>query len=333
MTKNPCLSALFGACLLAAASLRADNASEAAGFKSALADNLKAGSSFLAEPFGKGLAFMVGSQNFSPVDAKSLLGFNLGLGAGVSTTKIDKSGVKSAALSNGTDLSGLAAGLPDALPLPLATFNAHVGLPKVLFFETLDLGVKVNTFNVSSEELKVDFSGGGAELRGNIFEAGLVSPVTLTLGLGFEQLRTELRFAKKSEPASGSFGAASYSGTSKYLMDLDSTLNVATVKASVSRKLLFVTPYVGGAINVISGETNFRTAHEGSLTFTGAGGPNATISGVIEGKASKPAPALDARLAAGLELHLFFLYLAFGGEYGVISGGSGAHGQIGLQFR
>src|SRR5690606_30068270 len=130
-----------------ASGLKAGTAENAAlGYRAALGDNLKAGSAFLAEPFAKGLAFAVGSQNFSPVGAKSLLGFNLGAGAGVSSTLIDKSGLKSAALNNGTDLSEMAEGLPAALPLPLATFNGHIGLPKVLFFEALDLGIKINAF-------------------------------------------------------------------------------------------------------------------------------------------------------------------------------------------
>lgn len=327
------LLTLFCSLFLAAGGLRADNASEALAFQTALADNLKLGSAFLAEPLVKGLAFAVGSQSFSPVQAKPLLGFNVGLGMGASTTGIDKAALKAAAQSNGTSLSGLAAGLPDSLPIPLGSLNAHIGLPKFFFFEAVDLGVRLSSLDVSSSDTSIKLAGSAFELRGNIFEAGLVSPVTLTLGLGFEQLRTEFRVKKALAATSGSYGAASYSGESRYKVDLDSTINLSTFKASISRKFFFITPYAGLALNMLSGDSTLRSAHEGTLTFDNAGGAPYVLSGTIEGKSVKAAPGFDAKVAAGLELSLFALYLGFGGEYGILSQGVGGHGQIGLQFR
>jgi hypothetical protein len=331
MRQSPCKYALFAlGLLLMAPGLKAGTAENAAsGYRAALGDNLKAGSAFLAEPFAKGLAFAVGSQGFSPVGAKSLLGFNIGAGLGAGLTMIDKAGLKSAALGNGTDLSGLADALPASLLVPLGTLNARIGLPKVLFFEALDLGIKVNALNFAADSVTVGMSGMGLELRGNVFEAGLVSPVTLTLGLGHERLSTDLRFTQAPVAINGDFDGVSYAGNVKSTSHMESQIDLTTLKASVSRKFLFFTPYAGAALNLLSGEASFRSAQEGSLTFGGSH----TITEPIEGKASKPAPGMDVRLGAGFELSFFFLYFAFGGEYGVVSQGMGGHGQVGLQFR
>lgn len=308
------------------------NAEAAANYQTALGDNLKAAAAFLADPFAKGLAFATGSQAFSPVQAKPLLGFNLGLGAGASVTPIDRGGLKAAAKANGTDLDELAKGLPDQLPLALGSLNAHVGLPKLAFFESMDLGLRLSGLNVAQDTASVNLSGFGVELRGNVFEAGLVSPVTLTLGLGFEQLKTEVRFTQASQSLSGTFEGASYSGNTRFVGQLDSQIQQMRLKASVSRKLLFFTPYAGLALDMNSGDTSFRWAQEGTLTFTGLGGGAAT-AGTVEGRATKPAPGLDTRLAAGFELSFLALYLAVGGEYGALSQGAGGHVQLGLQFR
>lgn len=319
------------ACLAGPARLAATNAQAAADYQAALSDNMKAISAFLADPLGQGLAFAASSQGFTPVEAKPLLYFNLGIGAGVSTTLVDKSGAKAAASQNGTDISASIDSLPASLPIPLGQVNAHLGLPKVLFFESNDIGLRLLGLNVDNADVSVALSGLGVELRGNVFEAGLVSPVTFTLGLGFDSLKTSLHSASKAAAYSTTFGGSNLSGNTQALFDVESQVTSATLKAVVSRKFVFITPYAGLALNVVSGDTEVRFAQKGILTVTGSG-PTAYTADTIEGKSSKPVPALEARLGGGLEMSFFFFYLALGGEYGLVSGGSAAHGQVGLQF-
>lgn len=329
------ISALFlgFSLILAPATGHADNASNAADYQSALSDNLKVGSSFLAGTFGKGLAFALGSQAFSPVSARPLLGFNLGLSGGASFTKIDKADLLVKALNNGTDLQGQADGLPDQLPLPLALLNAHIGLPKFLIFEKVDLGLRGGDLDLRGGELNAKISALGAELRGNVFDAGLLSPVTLTLGLGWDRLNTQLHFSKDQGAYSANYNGSTISGDTRSVADLDSQLDQWSLKATVSRKFLFFTPYAGAAFNLISGENKFRSAQEGTLTFSNGLDSDAQLTQAIEGVATELAPSMDLRLGAGFELSFFAFYLGVGGEYGVVSGGAGGNIQMGLSFR
>lgn len=325
--------AILLACLAGRAQAASTNAEAASEFEALASDNYKAVSAFLAEPLGKGLAFATAGQSFSPVAAKKTLGFNLGFGLGVSTTNIDKSGAKASAAQNGVDISAMVNDLPASLPIPLGQVNAHVGLPPLLFFESNDLGLRLQALNVASSDVNLSMTGFGAEFRGNVFEEGLVSPVTFTLSLGLDSLRTEIRSASKAESYSASYSGATLAGTSQTLFDVDSQITSVNLKGVVSRKLLFIKPYVGAALNVVSGDTTVRMAQKGALSVTGLGGGTATTASVIEGKSTKPAPSLEARLGGGLEFHVFFFYLAFGGEYGVVSGGGAGYGQLGFQFR
>lgn len=321
------------ACFAARAQAATDNIEAAAEYQAALTDSMKSISAFLAEPLAKGLAFAAGSQGFSPVQAKPLLGFNLGFGIGAGTTSIDKSGAKASAAQNGADITETINGLPASLPIPLTQVTGHFGLPKLLFFESNDLGLRLLALNAANEDVNVKLNGFGVEFRGNLFEAGLVSPATLTLSLGLDTLSTEIRSTTKAAAYSTSYAGADFAGNTQYLFNVDSQVSVATLKAVVSRKFLFITPYAGAALNVVSGDTTVSMAQKGVLTVTGLPGGPASTSTLIEGKGMKPAPAVEARLGGGLELSFFFLYLSLGGEYGVVSGGAAGYGQLGVQFR
>src|ERR1035438_1749454 len=59
-------------------------------YNATLPGELSGFSEALNGPLVKGLAFAAGSQDFAPADAKPTLGFNLGVGAGLSVSNIDK---------------------------------------------------------------------------------------------------------------------------------------------------------------------------------------------------------------------------------------------------
>jgi hypothetical protein len=329
--------ALCAVLLGCGAALRASNASNAAAYEAALAKNLGAASAFLADPLNKALAFSVASQGFAPPTAKPLLGFNLGGGVGLATTVLDKGGVKASADNNGADLNAFAQGLPDSLPVPLGSLNLHFGLPKLGFFDALDVGVKYRGLNVASDKVGITMTGLGFEVRGNLFEAGLVSPVNLTLGLGVDTLKTELRLRGDEENFTGSFndggGSSNITGTTNLFVNVDSQIISTNLFATVSRKFLFVEPYLGLGLNVISGDTTVVGGQVVNLSFAGGGGPTVSLAKTIEGKNTKPAPSLDSRVAGGLVFHIFVVYLELGGEYGIVSGGTGGHVQFGFKFR
>ena len=199
-------------------------------FQAALASNLQDAGGFLADPMAKAFAFSTGSQSFSPVKAKGVPHFNLGVGLGVNTTVIDKSGVKAAAKQGGADLTAFAAGLPDSLPIPMASINAHVGLPGFLIFDSTDIGLRFAGLTVANADTNVKINSGGLEFRGNVFEEGLVSPVTLTLGLGIDQLKTEIHSLGQAQSLSNTYGGYTRTGTVQYGFDLDSTTLATALK-------------------------------------------------------------------------------------------------------
>lgn len=313
-------------------SARATAQAAADTYVSDLGRGLDDSSKFVADTFARSLGFTAGLGRLAPPAAHGLLGFDLSVGALAGFTRLDKAGLLNAAANNAFDAKAYAASLPDTLPLPLGLISAHLGLTRLLFFESVDVGLRYGALDLSDSGsgAALNFSLWGAEIRGNLFEAGLVSPATLTLGLAFDQMSASAAYSSSLASASGSYAGYAFSGTQGFDTQLNAKVQVVSLQASVSRKFIFITPYFGLVGQVASGDAQFSTADTGSVTFQGA--PNSNATGRVEGRASVPVAPYEAKLGGGFSLGLGLLGIHLGAEYGLISGSYGGQAQIGLAF-
>ncbi|HXC65205.1 MAG TPA: hypothetical protein VNZ67_12665, partial [bacterium] len=160
----------------------------------------------LTGPLVQGLAFAAGSQDFAPADAKPTLGFNLGVGAGLSVSNLDKA----AALAQGmqgnktvnptVDISELTSNIPSSIPVGLGQINAHLGLP--LGF---DVGLRYDALDATLDQSSVDLAGYTAEIRHDLLTEGLITPVTLTIGAGYSRLYGKIHVQSSDYTASGTY--------------------------------------------------------------------------------------------------------------------------------
>lgn len=300
-------------------------------YEDSLSRNLSAAAGFLAENSARGLAFATGAQAFSPVEARGLGHFNVGLSLGLGATPIDKTAAREAASNAGSDVNGYIDSLPAALPLPLGGLNVHAGLPGFLLFKSTDLGARLGGYRAASNDGSLEVASGGLEFRGNVFEAGLSAPLTLTLGLSVDRLTTQVRSLSQPQSFSSTYNGYTRSGSYRHGLDLDGEALATALKASVSRSFLFLTPYGGLSLVALHGQNTLRSYETGTVTSTGPGG-SATADITVEGRSTQPLASLELRAGAGLEIGLGLVYLAFGVEGGAVSKGIAAHGQFGVKF-
>jgi hypothetical protein len=309
---------------------RASAAATAAQYNAVLPGELSGFSGAVAGPLVDGLAFAAGSQDFAPADAKPTLGFNIGVGAGLSVSNIDKAvalaqGMDSNKGGNPTvDLSLLTSSVPSSIPVGLGQVNAHLGLPF-----GFDVGLRYDQLDATLGQNNVNLKGYTAEIRHDLLTEGLITPVTLTLGGSYSRLFGTLHLQSSDYTVTGSYGGSNLSGSTHSTLDAVSDINVYSVEATLSRSLIIVTPYLGVKADNYSGGTKVTTAQDGVVTLS----PGGNTKPHLEGSASQIAPSSEVRVGAGLKFNLVFVYLELGGEYGLISNIGAGHAQIGAQFR
>lgn len=296
-----------------------------ADYNAALPGQLGALSGSLTGPLVGSLAFAAASQEFAPAGAKPTLGFNLGAGFGLGVANLDKAAALAAGAAgpNGVDLSQLDSSLPATLALGLGQLNAHLGLP--LGF---DLGLRYDSLDAPLGAGSVNLTGYAFELRHNLLEEGLVVPVTLALGAGYSRLQGNVHAQSPDYNASGSYEGQVLAGTTHSVVDLDSDVSTYTLRATLSRGLLLLSPYLGAALDFYSGGGTLTVAQEGNVTVAGQ-----PVAARLAGSASQSAPTYELRGAAGVKFNVLLAYLELGAEYGFVSNIAAGHAQLGIDFR
>ena len=127
---------------------------------------------------------------------------------------------------------------------------------------------------------------------------------------------------------SGTYNGSALAGSTHSALDVDTDINSYSLRATLSRSLIFVTPYVGVSADAYSGGSKVTASQVGTVTVGGF-----PVDGTLSGSASQIAPSYDLRGAAGLKFNLVWLYAEFGAEYGFVSGIGGGHAQVGVDFR
>jgi hypothetical protein len=326
MRRTTLLYALSG--LLVAATAHAIPSGTAATYNAALPGELTALSGAITGPLVDSLAFATASQEFAPPGAKPTLGFNIGVGFGLSLNNIDKAAALAAGASSNSaptavDLGLMASSLPSTIPVGLGSVNAHLGLP--LGF---DLGLRYDNLNTGLGANQIDLTGYSADIRHNLLTEGLVTPVTLAIGASYSRLYGNVHAQSDDYAVSGTYDNATLGGTTHSTLDVDTDISSYSLRATVSRSLIFVTPYLGASADAYSGGTKVTAAQVGHVTVNGT-----PVDGTLSGSASQIAPSYDLRGAAGLKFNLVWLYAELGAEYGFISGIAGGHAQVGVDFR
>ena len=327
MRRSTLLYAFAG--LLVAAQAQATAPGSAATYNAALPAELTSLSAAITGPLVDSLAFATASQEFAPPGAKPLLGFNLGVGFGMSLNNIDKAAALAAGTGANTganptvDLGLLSSSLPSTIPVGLGSVNAHLGLPF-----GFDLGLRYDNLNTGLGANQIDLTGYSADIRHNLLTEGLITPVTIAIGATYSRLYGNVHAQSDDYTFNTTYGGVPLAGTTHSTLDVDTDINAYSLRATVSRSLIFVTPYLGASADAYSGGTKVTAAQVGHVTVN-----SVPADGILSGSASQIAPTYELRGAAGLKFNLIWLYAELGAEYGFISGIGGGHVQVGIDFR
>ncbi len=294
-------------------------------FKSATEKPLR----FLGDVMQRNVAFTTGSHGFGPVAAHKLLGFNVTLWGGGAVTPIDKSGANSGV--SDASVKELINALPAVVPSILGGLNAKVGVPAFLFFEHADVGLRYGGLGLSDSKNSINYTDIGFDFRGNVLEAGLMTPITLTLGLSADYFKGDFKVSTGKVTVSDSSSVPGYSitGTLDGEMGIEMQNVGVALKAVVSRSFLFFTPYFGLGAQINTGSAMPYFKESGQATATG--GSATAIN--WKSQVSTPVQAMDVRLGAGFELNPAVFFISANAEYGIVSGGIGGSAQIGVNFR
>lgn len=328
--KKIVLLALF---TLAAGGLRATTAStDMDSYVAGLQQDYTKYASWFSSQFSGAAGAMAGSSYGEPPAALGLGHFEIGLIPGATMSPLDVDNLKNLQLT-ALNSGDLANNMPTVLPIPLGRLRAHLGLPGFFIFDGTDVGLCFGGLNTSAGDLSIDMSTLGLDFRGNLLKEGLTTPLNLALGLVIDQARGKLVMKKTDTSSSVSNGyTQTTTNTTSFTLDFQDV--AVEVKAVASKKLLFIEPYAGLGVQVNSGSSQCTLSSTGTSEVVNNGNPSdkSTQSLTIEGKGDDPVKALDAKLMGGIQIDIFVLYLALGGEYGFISNGYGVHGALGLSF-
>jgi hypothetical protein len=192
----------------------------------------------------------------------------------------------------------------------------------------LDLGLRYSTLNTALGENTMNLTGYSVDLRYDLLREGLITPVTVALGLTYGRMSGNVHAQSNDYAVAGNYNGATLAGSTRSILDVDTDINSYSLRATVSRSLIVVEPYIGASLDTYSGGSKVTVAQEGNVTVNGT-----PVNGRLEGSASQIAPTYDVRAAAGLKFNIVWLYAELGGEYGLVSSIGGGHVQVGVDFR
>jgi hypothetical protein len=281
---------------------------------------------------------------------------HFGLGLTVGATTIPWASVSSIATNLGIVVPAeLKAIETYGMPLPAYTADVRLGG----FLLPFDVGVKVgyippDAMKQAGLPMSADYLLVGADIRfGLLKDEGFVP--ALSIGAGYNYMKGKIGVPNL---LGGAIAIANFQDPSDLSMHnlslTDPTLDLAwdtsviEAKAQLSKRLLILTPYVGGAISYSLG------AHAGgglssTLQFDGHNITQAEIDQINQAyaAASQTPPDLSTtgimvqkavgnslayRVYGGVSLDLLFIYLDLGAAYNISSGSLGGSVNVRLAF-
>lgn len=208
-------------------------------------------------------AFNAAANPQLPGDVHSLLGVEVGLSAGVTSSKLDTDAFHSLSLGQ-LKTSGF--DLPSQVPMGMPLIHAKVGLPF-----SLDLGLKYghinynNTTNGAKSEVKNSVFG--VEIRRRLIGEGVTGAVLpdVALSVGYDQSNGNV--SRTEHYATGLGGGETLDANTT--LKSDWTTGAVTARVVASKQFLFLTPYIGGGYSRLMGDANTTMNVVGTASSSG----------------------------------------------------------------
>jgi hypothetical protein len=227
------------------------------------------------------------------------------------------------------------------LPLPTYTIDARLGG----FVLPFDIGFKLgyippNTLRNMGLQVDLNYILFGIDARYGLLKDEGFSPA-LSVGLGYSHMKTSVGVPGiLPGPIDITAVAGGHTlGFTSPSLQMDWSTNVLDLKAEISKKLLFITPYLGVAASLsfgtsASGSVNSSVTYDGSpLTQTDINNTNAyyqsqgktppDLSALGISASAKNGTGLAFRAFGGVSFNLFILYLDLGAGYDFSTGSVG----------
>ncbi len=266
-------------------------------------------SKWFSEQLRPGLDLNSTGGLYLPANVCHLLGFEIGVGAGVTAWNIDIKSLKSLAMNtiNASEIDML-----EMLALPQAVVHAKIGLP----FD-LDVGAKVGTGDIS-----IDVSGSkfafknnliGAEVRKKIIGGGLEGVILpdISVGVGMDILSGSLLASQRYDfvTVGEVYNGVTYKQTinSETRFITDWTINSLNVKAAISKNLIFITPFLGVGAYSNTSKVNSKVTTSGNITLETPGYPAQTTGLTVEGPGGVESTVMETGIFGGVELSIAIL--------------------------
>jgi hypothetical protein len=267
---------------------------------------------------------------------------HFGLGVTVGATTLSAGAMQTMASSLGVTLpSSFSYVSKYGLPLPTYTIDARLGG----FVLPFDIGFKLGvipsgTLQKMGLQVDLNYILVGADVRYGLLKDEGLSPA-LSIGLGYSHMKTTV-----GVPGilSGDIPIANVAGgntltLSNPSLQMDWSTNVIDLKAEISKKLIFITPYLGVAASLsfgssASGEVQSTVKYNNNpitqtdinninLYYESRGQTPPDLSAVGVSASAKNGTGLAFRAFGGVSFNLFILYLDFGAGYDFSTGSVG----------
>ena len=271
-------------------------------------------SNWASQEFSEGIAYSaVGGAN-RPAEVHGIGSFEIGLGVNGDVWNADTGKLR--ALPTRT-IRTASVDYKGTVGMPGILVQGKLGLPW-----DIDLGLKYGGLSFKLDEGKASFNVNnttyGFELRRQFFGKGVtgVAFPAVSLSLTYDVASGKIDSSQTyTETTSETYSGISYTQSvdSKTTGEIKWSTQSLGLKATASKKFLFVTPYLGLGYNKNYGsvDTNITTA--GTLSLTG-GGSSQSQSINITGSGSDTAGDSYARYIAGFDIHILALRLNLNGE-------------------
>ena len=270
---------------------------------------------------------------------------HFGLGVTVGATTISASAMQKMATALGVTLPSQFSYVSQyGLPLPAYTIEARIGG----FVLPFDIGLKLGyippgTLQKLGLQASVDYILAGADFRYALLKDEGLAPA-FSVGLGFNHMQTTVGVPGllpggdiNINPVAGFPHTLTLSNPS---LQMQWSTNVLDLKVQVSKKLIFLTPYLGAGASLSFGSSASGSV-QSTVKFDGSAITQANIDAINAYYASQglTPPSLsstsvtasassgagfDFRGFGGLSFDLFSLYIDLGGAYDITTGAFGA---------
>lgn len=293
-------------------------------------------SGWLADQFRYVIPFNSTSGAVVPSQLK-LFGFELGVNAAVSGTKVDVDGLRQLGTSviNANEIDTMS-----RFPMPAIIAHAKIGLPFGMDGGVRFGGIPEKEFDEDDTKVKVKNKIIGIDVRKVLVEEGVAKPFGLTLGVSYTHADGDVT---ATSPYSAKSGTTVSNGGNNYSTSLNATgtntmewdTNSWGAQILMNKQLLFFNPYIGASATRNFGSISNRLGTAGNVTLTNVANSADTFTQAFStsGSASRDPNKWDIRALVGAELgFLPFMKLGLHGEY---AGSKNIGGSLGLriQFR